>query len=146
MKMWAVGVLDWGPKHLPLAGGTRFTLRAADRGHIKRSASVAAAAEGFDCVSYSNPPLLQHWLWYCVMLHPSWADMLLEQHALYKSNEAWISCVKWWIWGQTLPLRSSALLLTSFAHEVLFILNRTERISRLIDCLTDRNLFCYYFS
>lgn len=62
-----MGVLDWGPKQLPLGGWVgvgggvaQFTLRAAGRGHIKHSASVAAAAEGFACVSCSIPPLRQH--------------------------------------------------------------------------------------
>lgn len=53
------GSFGLGTEAVPLGGG-QFTLRAADRGHIKHSASVAAAAEGFACVSYTIPQLLQH--------------------------------------------------------------------------------------
>lgn len=37
------------------------------------------------CVS---PPLVRPWLPHCVALPPSWAAVLLEQHLLYKPNEA----------------------------------------------------------
>lgn len=78
-KLWDVGV--WYPSS-ELPGG-QFNQRPVDRGHFKRCASMANKAGGFATVSYNVPPVVQHWLLYCVKL-------LLEQHHLCKS-EAWIA-------------------------------------------------------
>lgn len=90
-ERWRVGMETW------VVGSQGASSRW---GHIRHSALVATA-EGFACVS---PPLVLHQTPHCVKLPPSWADVLLEQHCRYKSNEAWVSC------SQMMDVRSNSWL------------------------------------
>lgn len=95
-KLWEFGA---GDPSSEFPGG-QFTRRPEDRGHFKHSALMATEAEGFasalHCICRHSPSTDYH----CVMLPPSWADMLLEQHSLCTSNEAWI-VLQGWMWGQS---------------------------------------------
>lgn len=108
-KRWEFGAGDLSSR-LPRG---QFTQRPADKGHFKHSALMATDAEGFASASHSIPPLVQHWLQHCVMLPPSWADILLQQHCLYKANEAW-TAVQWWMWGQPLASVLLSLIVDQF--------------------------------
>lgn len=90
-KRWEFGAGD-SSRRLP---GGQFTQRPAGRGHFRHLMTT----ESFASASHSIPPLVQYWLSHCVMLPPSRADMLLEQHRLYMSEQAW-TAVKWWMRGQ----------------------------------------------
>lgn len=143
-KRWEFGAGDPSSR---LPGG-QFTQRPADRGHFKHSALTATKAEGFASASHSIQPLVQDWLQHCVMLPPSWADLLLEQHRLYKSSEAW-TAVQWWMWGQPLTSVFPSLIIDLFCcgngQWILSFSIRAEKISWLIDWLTGRIIFLNYF-